>query len=348
MESFSQTPLGHAIGSEPVNNLPMVQFAARIVSGIIIGFYFYFVPIPMLALTSGWMSGIALTYILYHLMAWRFYKKKGLRPIGIRISNWVDIIGSSLAIIVDPYPVPLTFILLLIVMLGNGMQHGLDIFISLVRIGIWIGLVSVILHFFLQMRPPPYPFYFYLAFLLVCVFHSFFLVQRLEFMKERAEFQSRTDELTGLMNRRAFFRAAMYIFSLRDRMPLMFVVVFVDLDGFKEINDTMGHDMGDRVLCKFAKQVKNSFRETDIISRYGGDEFVFLLVDTDIENAGLLMGRIEKRFTDWGKEEGINVGVSWGMKVPGKGCNDLDGILRQADADLYKEKTRKKAVRYLG
>jgi len=132
MERFSQTPLVHAIGSEPVSNLPMVQFAARIVSGIIIGFYFYFVPIPMLALTSGWMSGIALTYILYHLMAWRFYKKKGLRPIGIRISNWVDIIGSSLIIIFDPYPVPLTFILLLIVMLGNGMQHGFDIFISLV------------------------------------------------------------------------------------------------------------------------------------------------------------------------------------------------------------------------
>jgi len=111
----------------------------------------------MLALTSGWMSGIALTYILYHLMAWRFYKKKGLRPIGIRISNWVDIIGSSLIIIFDPYPVPLTFILLLIVMLGNGMQHGFDIFISLVRIGIWVGLVSVILHFFLQMRPPAVP-----------------------------------------------------------------------------------------------------------------------------------------------------------------------------------------------
>jgi len=226
------------------------------------------------------------------------------------------------------------------------MQHGIDAFNDLFRIGILAGLLSVILHFSLLTRLPTYPFYFYSAFLLITVIHSLFLARRIEFLKKKAEFQAQTDELTGLMNRRAFFRAARYIFALHDRMPLMSVVVFADLDGFKKINDTMGHDMGDQVLCKFAELVKTGFRETDIISRYGGDEFVFLLMDIDIENAGILMGRIEKRFTDWGKEEGMNVGLSWGMRALEKSCNNIDELLQQADANLYKEKIRKKALSY--
>jgi diguanylate cyclase (GGDEF)-like protein len=162
-------------------------------------------------------------------------------------------------------------------------------------------------------------------------------------LRKKAESQAQTDELTGLMNRRAFFRAAKYIFSLRERLPLTIIVIYADLDKFKKINDTMGHDMGDRVLCKFAELLKTGFRGTDIISRYGGDEFVLLLIDIDIKKAGILMGRIDKRFTDWGKEGGINVGISWGMKTPKKDCNDIDEILQQADEALYEEKIKKSA-----
>lgn len=346
MQNFSKSSLIPSIGSEPLIYYPTFQFGVRILLGVIAGCYFYFMPAPPLVLSRKVMCCITIIYTLYHVISWRFYQKKRYTTIGVRCSNWIDIIGSTLAIIVDPYPVPPTLILLLVVILGNGMQHGFDTFNDLFRIGILAGLLSVILHFSLLTRLPPYPFYFYSVFLLITVLHSFFLARRIEFLKKRAESQAQTDELTGLMNRRAFFRSARYIFALRDRMSLMSVVVFVDLDGFKKINDTMGHDMGDQVLCKFAELVKTGFRETDIISRYGGDEFVFFLVDIDIENAGILMGRIEERFTDWGKEGGINVGLSWGMKAPEKGCNNIDEIIQQADTNLYKEKTRKKALSY--
>ncbi|RJP94199.1 MAG: sensor domain-containing diguanylate cyclase [Desulfobacteraceae bacterium] len=287
---------------------------------------------------------VFITVILFlnRVISGRFYKKKEY-AIECRCSNWNDIIASMLAIIADPCLMHPTLVLLLIAILGNGMQHGLDIFNDLLRLGILAGLLSVILHFSLLMRLPPYPFYFYSAFLLITTFHSFFLARRIEFLRKKAESQAQTDELTGLMNRRAFFRAAKYLFSLRERLPLTIIVIYADLDKFKKINDTMGHDMGDRVLCKFAELLKTGFRGTDIISRYGGDEFVLLLIDIDIEKAGILMGRIDKRFTDWGKEGGINVGISWGMKTPKKDCNDIDEILKQADEALYEEKIKKSA-----
>ncbi|NOY68988.1 MAG: diguanylate cyclase [Deltaproteobacteria bacterium] len=343
MENFPQKPPIAAIESIPLIYDPAHQFGIRVVLGIFTGSYFYFIPISGLAMERGWIFFMVFAYLLYHVTAWRFYKKKGASPLGVRTGNWVDLLGSGMVVIVDPYSMPPTLMLLLIVILGNGIQHGLDNFTIGVRKGILIGFLCVVLHFLLQTRLPPYPFYAYAVFVLACIFYSYVLVRRVETLKEKAESLAQTDELTGLMNRRAFLQAADYLLSLHERMPLILVVVFVDLDGFKKINDTLGHDMGDRVLCKFAELVKTSFRKTDIISRYGGDEFAFILMDNNIENAGMVMRRLEGRFSDWGKENKINLGISWGMKALEKGRNDIDEILRHADAALYKEKTRKKA-----
>ncbi len=198
MQNFSSSSLiPPYIRSEPLTYYPNFQFGVRVLLGLLAGCYFYFTPDPPLILSRKGMCCITVIYTLYHAISWRTYQKRGYTSIGVRCGNWIDTIGSMLAIIVDPCPVPPTLILLLVVILGNGMQHGIDAFNDLFRIGILAGLLSVILHFFLLTRLPTYPFYFYSAFLLITVIHSLFLARRIEFLKKKAEFQARTDHRLG-------------------------------------------------------------------------------------------------------------------------------------------------------
>ena len=126
MENFPQNPPITAIGSGPLIYDPARQFGIRVVLGVFTGCYFYFMPIKQLALQKGWMLFIVAAYLFYHVAAWRLYKKKGATPLRVRIGNWIDILGSGMTVIVDPYSIPPTLMLVLIVILGNGIQHGLE------------------------------------------------------------------------------------------------------------------------------------------------------------------------------------------------------------------------------
>jgi len=94
-----------------------------------------------------------------------------------------------------------------------------------------------------------------------------------------------TDSLTGLLNRRAFKKMLKreISFAIRHNLPLSFVMI--DIDYFKKINDTYGHDMGDHVLKIFAKTLRKSIRHEDILARYGGEEFILVLPNTNLKNA---------------------------------------------------------------
>ncbi len=98
-----------------------------------------------------------------------------------------------------------------------------------------------------------------------------------------------TDELTSLLNRRGFFTLAEQQIKIARRTGREMVLLFADLDKLKWINDTWGHAEGDRALCEVGKILKNTFRESDIIARIGGDEFVMLAVETPQSNAEILI-----------------------------------------------------------
>ncbi len=80
-----------------------------------------------------------------------------------------------------------------------------------------------------------------------------------------------------MRNRRAFLKAAEYLLLLNERSNISLVLMFADLDNFKTVNDQFGHEMGDKVLRHFSDMARSSFRKSDILARYGGDEFVMLL-----------------------------------------------------------------------
>ena len=150
------------------------------------------------------------------------------------------------------------------------------------------------------------------------------------------------DELTGLMNRRAFLKSAVYLVSLYNRTHMPMVFVFADLDNFKQVNDSMGHDVGDQVLKQLGFLAANHFRITDIKARYGGDEFVFILADSHLDDATKVVSRFEEQFSDWAKKNSIPVGISFGVIEAGGEKVALDTLMKAVDEALYAEKKKKK------
>ncbi len=155
---------------------------------------------------------------------------------------------------------------------------------------------------------------------------------------ENAELQTLalTDELTGIANRRALFREAGEILASGKTLS----VVLFDLNRFKQINDTFGHLMGDRILADVAACLKAHTRVGDVIARYGGDEFVLLLPDTSAAMARSITDRIceQIRKLQWdvsGTPVHINVGT--GLATAGSGSS-ISTLLAESDAKLYDAK----------
>lgn len=320
--------------------IPLYQFVIRILLGTITVIYFYFLPIPFLAFNIRIVIIIFLSYFSFHIVWWRHFRKKGIGYYGIRLANWVDLIGGGAAVMIDPYSIPPTLLLILIIVLGNGIQHGLSNFLITAKNVIAACVIVIPAHFYLSGQWPAYGFYFCVIFLLICAHYAYYLLQRIEQLKNQAEDLAQLDELTGLMNRRAFIKSAEYLLSLRNRNQIPLVFIFADLDGFKKVNDRLGHVTGDLVLKSFALMAVQNFRKTDIIARYGGDEFVFILTNSDFENATIVMTRLEVEFTNWASIHNIAVGLSFGIQEASESIAHLEDILNKADQALYEAKRK--------
>jgi diguanylate cyclase (GGDEF)-like protein len=150
-----------------------------------------------------------------------------------------------------------------------------------------------------------------------------------------------TDELTSLLNRRGFFTLAEQQIKIARRTGREMVLLFVDLDKLKSINDTLGHAEGDQALCGTATILKNTFRESDIIARIGGDEFVVLAVETPENNAGILRKHLQEKVDVYNSKENVlyKLSLSLGIirfdpRIPAT----IDELLIQADAVMYEQK----------
>jgi diguanylate cyclase (GGDEF)-like protein len=151
-----------------------------------------------------------------------------------------------------------------------------------------------------------------------------------------------TDSLTGLPNRRAIEAWATRQLSGAARYGFSFLVVVADLDHFKTVNDTHGHDAGDKVLKKFSDILKTNSRRSDICGRIGGEEFLFILTHTTQENARVVIERIRAELQatkfDFGGSR-ITVTASFGLAgFAGTQAPDFNRLVSQADAALYTAK----------
>lgn len=156
---------------------------------------------------------------------------------------------------------------------------------------------------------------------------------------------SLTDDLTQLHNRRGFFTLAEQQRKLAQRAGSPFLLVFIDLDGLKMINDTFGHRQGDQALVKAARLIKDVFRDSDVVARIGGDEFVILAVGASPADASVLIKRLRRKVAERNTSgnPGYRLSFSAGTAFydPDAPCS-IEELLSQADRRMYREKRRKK------
>lgn len=155
------------------------------------------------------------------------------------------------------------------------------------------------------------------------------------------EQQAVTDSLTGLLNRRGFYQTVEGMLLRNEHAGKYLVVLYLDLDGFKHVNDSLGHDAGDQVLVWVAEQLKECLRPYDLLARMGGDEFVVVIDGLDFpEHAAKVAEKLIERVSARRHVDGIEatLGASIGIAVyPDCGTN-LDGLLRAADIAMYEAK----------
>jgi diguanylate cyclase (GGDEF)-like protein len=162
---------------------------------------------------------------------------------------------------------------------------------------------------------------------------------------ERATMLASTDPLTGLYNYRQFqslFREAI-LRSEKSGAPVS--LIYVDLDYFREVNNTYGHQVGDEALKAISKVIRSSCRDRDLVCRPGGDEFTVILPGVGKENARVVAARVKENLVTSCLEVGLSeplvsvIGASVGVSTYPEDGLDVDTLVKQADSDMYASKT---------
>lgn len=174
--------------------------------------------------------------------------------------------------------------------------------------------------------------------------------EKLERLTHELQELSIVDSLTELNNRRGFFYLAEQQVEIAKRQKRPMVLLYADLDDFKRINDTLGHQVGDHVLRETAEILKSTFRTSDIVARFarlGGDEFVVLILETAAPDPEALIGRLESNLREFNEREQrpyrISLSIGAAVFSPDNPCS-VDELLLQADQMMYQAKSRKKAA----
>jgi diguanylate cyclase (GGDEF)-like protein len=184
--------------------------------------------------------------------------------------------------------------------------------------------------------------------LLVAAARTWQMYGRLSRMADLRAHEASTDPLTGLANRQALYTEGPVL--LADKRSQRRALLLLDLDKFKEVNDSLGHDAGDRLLVEVAARLRDGVRDGDLLARLGGDEFAVLLQDAGHEEATAvavkLQAALAERFVLNGMA--LHSAVSVGIALFPAAGHDLSALLRKADIALYKAKTASDGIHVYG
>ncbi|MEW7993961.1 MAG: GGDEF domain-containing protein [gamma proteobacterium symbiont of Clathrolucina costata] len=256
-----------------------------------------------------------------------------------RLTMWIDIVMASFAVLADTTISSPGFLVYLMVILGNGMRYGLRLFGEAVigSLGAVILIVSLRLFDYVDLFSVSAVFF--LVFFAIIVIYSYTLTAKIELGRAKLAHERNIDALTGLLNRRALVERSSSLFQSQEDGNSV-VVLFADLDGFKRVNDTHGHHVGDRLLAGVADSIANTVRDEDLVSRYGGDEFLLLLPYATKQCGETVAQRVRQAIDDYAKENGIDFSISIGMgRYPDHG-HDLDSVIRSVDQAMYRSKLK--------
>jgi len=172
-------------------------------------------------------------------------------------------------------------------------------------------------------------------------------INDLKEIEDRMRRLSITDELTGLYNRRGFFAMFDQLRKVAKRHKQRLYMLYADLDNLKEINDTLGHKSGDRALIDAADILKATYRESDIVARIGGDEFVVIPIGETGDNDSTITDRMKEALDRYNAAEGnrFMLSLSFGLACyDPEAPSSIDEIISLAEKNMYEQKRKKKGA----
>ena len=335
-------PQPDADGMRPVSwEEQQLQFLARFLF-VALGAAYYNVGEPVarndqfLLAVNVVCAGYFLLTTIYFLHAWR----RVFSPLRWRVAMWTDLVCVSLAAFGDANVMSLAFLVYLAIILGNGMRYGSRQFAEAAIGSFILGGLVLSSRFAEYVNALSVAGIFLPFFIGVIVLYSYSLLRNNERTREQLEFASTNDMLTGLLNRRGLYERTDELFKSLGEQKRRVAILFLDLDGFKAVNDFHGHHAGDQVLKDIAALFRAAIRKRDIAARLGGDEFVIIMPDTTIDQATHVARRLQHEISSSSKkwERDIAVTLSIGMgEAPDHG-NDLETVLARVDNAMYESK----------
>jgi diguanylate cyclase (GGDEF)-like protein len=265
-------------------------------------------------------------------------RRNRLSPLRWRLAMWTDLIAVSFCGLADASVTSPAYLVFLAIILGNGMRYGLRPFAEAALGSFLLVLLILYLRFTDYFDALSVASIFFLLFGAVVVLYAYSLMARIERHREQMAAQSNLDLLTGLYNRRGFEDRAEALFQDVHSRQRPLCVLFADLDGFKAINDNLGHHVGDTVLRKVAGLINASIRESDVAARYGGDEFVVLMPDTTLAQANGVAARLQGAVAQWARSGDFQVTLSIGMGEAPVHGGELQTLLQRVDSAMYLNK----------
>ncbi len=168
-----------------------------------------------------------------------------------------------------------------------------------------------------------------------------FIIYLISCLKNQEELALR-DHLTGLLNRRAFFSMAGTEIKRMRRFLKSLSIAYIDLDNFKDVNDSCGHSEGDALLKHIAGKLSSSGREIDIMARIGGDEFAILFLETDETTAQTVIKKLKRNLFQTSSRHGWPITCSIGLVTFNRPPLDIDELISTADSQMYLAKNEGK------
>lgn len=173
------------------------------------------------------------------------------------------------------------------------------------------------------------------------------LILKIDRLEEEMRSLARIDFLTGLLSRQAFFNDFKSYITLSMREPIVFSVLVIDLDKFKDINDKYGHPAGDEILKDFSTRINTTIRKSDLVGRIGGEEFAIMLPDTTVDKAYQLSERLHSViressviYEDSPIKYTVSIGLVSSSSFASEKIECIENILKQADKALYQAKEK--------
>lgn len=216
------------------------------------------------------------------------------------------------------------------------------------RVGLFVSLMSAVVWLIADLLAArPFSSVFVLYWNAFVRFGSFLIVALLQNSLKNEQLHARVDSLTGIGNRRHFFRVANAELDRARRYNRPFTVAYLDIDNFKTVNDTFGHSAGDAFLKAVSDTIKSNIRSTDTAARLGGDEFALFLPETENKAAREFIQKLNKRLLYVMKEKQMTLTFSFGVVTFVSPPDSVDNMLKKVDGLMYSsKKSGKNKIQY--